>query len=195
MISVDKLLVSNFIKEDGDNRRLARQANIATMFNLMFSKHIGEVINAKVFRNMILENLKERGFSSEVFDINGDFRAHGDAYGKSGLNLDITKIGRDRYILFSLPNIIRCTRFLLGNGGRTTGSLYLKRLDLENEIIGRNDVKLEDLNDFELVDLLIEVPNKTGWEQNFANDIDKKFRNHITPGRKAKIIQIISERS
>ena len=201
MIRVDKLLVSGFVREDGENKMLARQANVATLFWMLFSSHAGKVMSMKSFRNLIKEWLFSKWYDNDLHALFGedktkdDLRVHGSACGKQGLKLDMLEINREKFLIFSLPNLIRCSRFLLGSGGRDTGSLCLNRLDTNAGIIG-GSIMLEDLDDDSLIDALLDSSGKSSWENNFATSLDKKFREKgLSPGQRSKAIEVISERS
>jgi hypothetical protein len=193
MISVDKMLISGYVPEDGDNRRAARMANISTMFLEQWGSG-KRAIGSLYLRKLIREKLSLNSLEGEAKS--GDHRAHGDAYGGQGLNLDTTTIGNRKYILFSLPNIVRCSRFLLGGECRPTGALCQTRINLTSDLLGDESVQdLEDLDDNELIDLLVECKDLSSWEANFANSLDKKWRKDgLSPGQRSKTIQIIEER-
>jgi len=115
----DKALVPQIAKEDGSLRMTARASNVATWFIYHFPEHAGELINVKLIRKEIVENLK-----TLVLDQAGDLKAHGHAWGKGkqGLGLDSETVSGERYVVMSLINMTRCSRYLLGKG-RKVGAL------------------------------------------------------------------------
>lgn len=121
MSQAEKALVPRIAKEDGKLRMTARASNIATWFIYNFPEHAGKLINVRLIREEILDGLK-----LVVADVSGDLKAHGHAWGngKQGLGLDNEEVNGERYIVMSLINMVRCSRYLLGKG-RKVGALSL----------------------------------------------------------------------
>lgn len=125
---VEKALVPQIAKEDGALRMTARASNIATWVIYNFPEYAGKLVNVRLIRKEILNGLK-----INVSDAIGDMKAHGHAWGngKQGLGLDSKEINGERYIVMSLVNLTRCSRYLLGKGRKVSA---LTRL-IDSEIV------------------------------------------------------------
>lgn len=185
----DKLLISGYVPEDDDSYPADVKCNIATGFLDLYSSLKGKLIHLREFRSRIMDM---SALNEEITLSNKDRVAFEEAC--KDLNLDLAKIGRDKFLLFSLPNVVRCARFLLGSDGRDLGSLHLADTDLANDIVDYKSY-LNESDDNALIDLLCHCEDLKDWEANFASSLDARFREKgLTVGQRAKAIQIIRER-
>lgn len=174
-----RLLVSGYVSEDRDeDRRTARACNIAKWFIDNFSSNAGKRINIKDLRRNIPDKVKDSGL-----DPTGDLKAHGDAV--NTLNLGrLTKKGKTM-VDFSLPNLKRCTSWILGQGQKV-GAVQLIR---------ENDQRDEDNA---LIDLGMEIPadKLTEWERIFIHSLNKKWREKgLSDKQKARLKLVIRDRA
>lgn len=195
-VTFDKLLISGYVPEDDGAYPADIKCNIATAFLDLYSQFKGKLIHLREFRSRIVDmaTTDEEIELSGLFDnlSSKDKIAFEEAC--KDLRLDLAKIGRDKFLLFSLPNVVRCARFLLGSNGRDVGSLYLAETNLSTDVIDYKDY-LNECDDNSLIDLLIKCEGLKDWEANFAYSLDTRFREKgLTFGQRAKAIQIIRER-
>jgi len=169
-----KMLVSEYVAEDGDNRRMARACNIATYFIGNYDE--GGHISVKELRREICQILDVAPPST------GDLKAHGDAWGASGLRLDFDEFDGQKQIEFSLPNLKRCASYLLGKGPKISALKLIRRLLTNVELIN--------------VAIVLSQNNMTNWEKKFIRDMNCLWRSKVlSSSQRAKLMQIIDERT
>ena len=188
-----RMLVSKYVSEDRDkNRRVARACNIATYIKENFAKLEGSSIAPKAIRKSI--RFKIDPTSRYVADnrtkkeIEGDNRAHGDAWGKSGLKLSTVGTNGSKKIEFSLPNLKRSVSYLLGQGPKV-GALELKTDKVDSNC-------LEETND--LIDRAMKIPTEKlkEWERIFVLSLNKKWRKKgLSDKQKARLKLVLLDRS
>lgn len=137
-------LVPRYVFEDDDNntRRVCRASNVAVFIVLNFGRFVGKSLDIIHIRREIRNKL-----GIVPSNDNGDFRAHGDACGKHkrGLNLNIAKIGENRFIGFSLENLSICSRYIL-HWHEITGALeYDRVVKLTSPVVKPHCSQCEDL--------------------------------------------------
>jgi hypothetical protein len=184
------MLVSKYISEKLDEkRRIARACNIATYIKENYAKLEGESISAKEIRKQIRFKLdpalRFAVDSRSEEEINGDHRAHGDAWGKSGLKLSFVNQNGVKKIEFSLPNLKLCASYLLGKGPKV-GAIKLKA-SAKNNIV---DDKLISQA------VKVDVDKLTDWEKVFVRSLDEKWRGRgLSNRQRNRLVKIIKERS
>jgi len=180
-VKSSKMLVSKFVPElEKENRLVRRASNIATLFLELMPKFEGKAVSVRALR---LELLRRLDISPT--NLVGDLRAHGDAYGKSGLGLETIVVGGQKYVEFSLVNQVRCIRYLLGQG-RKVGALVHKQLvETVDDILPGDDVILSSLNGIE-EDVL------SDWELDFRTNVIRK--GHLSEKQREKALEIMSEK-
>ena len=178
-----RLLVSSYVSEDrSDERNTARACNIAKYIIDNFGSNAGKRINIKDLRKNIPGDVKDTSLNPI-----GDLKAHGNAV--NVLNLGKLTRGKDTYVDFSLPNLKRCTSWILGQG-RKVGAIQLIR-DSDEPADENGEVPP---GDNELIDCAIAMPQGklTDWERNFVRSLDKKWRNGLTRKQRATLEKIIA---
>lgn len=181
-----RMLVSKYVKEDGNNRLIKRASNIATWFLDNYGKFQGSLISSKEIRTQIHGRLGTYtgqcwlpGFGGPT---PGDLKAHGQAIKVLNLNSDLKN--KEKHVDMSLINAKRCASFLLGKG-KIAKSLYLKK------------TKAENMADNDLIDLALTLDQKRldKWESNFINSLDRSFRNGLSSSQRQKLMKTINDRA
>ena len=194
-----RLLVSNYVSEDREeNRRIARACNIAKWLIDNFPHKAGKRINVKDLRKAIPNQVKDTTLSS-----GGDLKAHGNAI--NALNLGRLTVGKETMVDISLPNLKRCTSWVLGQGQKV-GAISLIRDEDEPEKLkapkSEKPKTPEPVNQLEednaLIDIALEIPakNMSDWENNFVESLDQKWRRRgLSKRQRETLVKVIRERS
>jgi len=176
-----RMLVPNYVTEDqGEGlRRNARACNIAKY--LLDNFKLGKRINSHKLRSYIPNQYKD-----QTLDPTGDLKAHGDAVAA----LDLGRLGKNGSTLidYSLPNLIRCARWVLGEGKKVGAVMVLK------DQIAKDQTALDN----KLIDEAINIPANrfTNWESDFVTSLDRKWRvKGLTTRQRARLNKILIERS
>jgi hypothetical protein len=174
------MLVSEYVSEDREkDRRVARACNIAKWFIDHFKP--GQRVSTKALRDQIPASVKDGSLEA-----NGDLKAHGNAV--RALNLGMLNRNGETLIDFSLPNLKRCTSWILGEGQKV-GAVKLIRDEVSQE---------QTREDNELIDLAMEIPTAsfTEWERIFVFSLSKKWRGRqLSTKQRNRLLKIIEERS
>lgn len=178
-----RLLISNYVSEARDeNRRTARACNIAKYLIDNFSTNAGKRISIKELRNGIPNEFKDESLNPK-----GDLKAHGDAV--NALNLGKLTKNKETFVDFSLPNLKRCTSWILGQG-RKVGAIQLVR--------DEEETKDPLIRDDDLIDLGMEIPvdQLTEWELIFTRSLNKSWRERgLSTKQRSTLERIIQKNS
>ena len=175
-----RMLVPNYVSEDQEYglRRNARICNIAKY--LLDNFKLGKRINSHKLRSYIPNQFKD-----VTLNYVGDLKAHGDAVA----TLDLGRLGKNGGTLidYSLPNLIRCARWILGEGKKVGAVMVLKDQIVEDQTAVDNQLIDEAVN--------IPIDRLSNWEKDFVYSLHRKWRDGLTVCQRDRLNKIILERS